>query len=191
MKKIGLVGGTFNPPHYGHLLIASEVKEALGLDEMHFLPAAQSPFKDKSLRVTDEHRLEMLKLALQELPDSSIETIELERGGVSYTFDTVKALVDANKKTDYFFLIGADQVEKLGDWYKIDELVELVTIVAVPRPGYSLQTEYPVQFVTIPELDVSSTELRRRLQEGISTRFLMPQTVAAYCDKEGLYVDTK
>ena len=191
MKKIGLVGGTFNPPHYGHLLIASEVKEALDLDEMHFLPAAQSPFKEKNSRVTDAHRLDMLTLALQELPDSSIETIELERGGVSYTFDTVKALVDSNQDTHYFFLIGADQVEKLGDWYKIDELVELVTILAVPRPGYSLQTDYPVQFVTIPQLDVSSTELRRRLQQGISTRFLMPQTVAAYCDKEGLYVDSK
>lgn len=191
MKKIGLVGGTFNPPHYGHLLIASEVKEALGLDEMHFLPAAQSPFKEKNRRVTDAHRLNMLTLALQELPDSSVETIELERGGVSYTFDTVTALVESNPDTHYYFLIGADQVEKLGDWYKIEELVKLVTIVAVPRPGYSLQTDYPVQFVTIPELDVSSTELRRRLQQGISTRFLMPRTVAAYCDKEGLYVDTK
>lgn len=191
MKKIGLVGGTFNPPHYGHLLIASEIKEALGLDEMHFLPAAQSPFKDKNTRVTDEHRLDMLKLALQELPQSSIETIELERGGVSYTFDTVKELVETHEETEYFFLIGADQVEKLRDWYKIDELVNLVTIVAVPRPGYSLQTDYPVRFVTIPQLDVSSTELRRRLQEGISTRFLMPQSVAAYCEKEGLYVEPK
>lgn len=191
MKKIGLVGGTFNPPHYGHLLIASEIKEALGLDEMHFLPAAQSPFKDKNTRVTDENRLDMLKLALQELPQSSIETIELERGGVSYTVDTVKELVETHEETEYFFLIGADQVEKLRDWYKIDELVNLVTIVAVPRPGYSLQTDYPVQFVTIPQLDVSSTELRRRLQEGISTRFLMPQSVAAYCEKEGLYVEPK
>lgn len=191
MKKIGLIGGTFNPPHYGHLLIASEVKIALDLDEMHFLPAAQSPFKEKNMRVTDEHRLEMLRLALQELPNSSVETIELERGGVSYTFDTLKKLVDGNQQTEFYFIVGADQVEKLGDWYKIDELVQLVTFVAVPRPGYSLQTDYPVRFVTIPQLDVSSTELRRRLQEGISTRFLMPQPVASYCEKEGLYVDTK
>ncbi|WP_342525353.1 nicotinate-nucleotide adenylyltransferase [Chryseomicrobium sp. FSL W7-1435] len=189
MKKIGLLGGTFNPPHFGHLLIANEVKNALQLDEIHFMPAAQSPFKAKETRVTDAHRVAMVELLTEELPASKVETFEIERGGVSYTFDTLQELVSRNPGTHYSFIIGADQVEKLADWYKIDQLVKLVELIGVPRPGYSLETNYPINVLSIPQLEVSSTELRERLALGETTRFLLPEKVAAYCERNELYAN--
>lgn len=188
-KKIGLLGGTFNPPHYGHLLIANEVKLALGLDEIHFMPNALSPFKQKDSRVTDADRVKMVALALEEFPGGQIETVELEKGGVSYTFDTIQLLLKQQPDQDYFFIVGADQIEKLSDWYRIDELLEQIHLVGVPRPGYQLQTNYPVTLVDIPQLEVSSTLLRKRLAHHQSTQFLMPKTVAEYCEVNKLYVD--
>lgn len=191
MKKIGILGGTFNPPHMGHLLIANEAKHALYLDEVHFMPAAQSPFKNKNQQVTDNHRLEMVRLLSAYLPDSNVETIELERGGLSYTFDTLKQLTEMNPTTEYSFIIGADQAEKLADWYCIDELVHLVNVVVVPRPGYTVSTPYKVTTLSIPQLEVSSTELRKRLAQGETTRFLLPEDIARYCERNDLYVDER
>lgn len=188
-RRIGIVGGTFNPPHYGHLLIANEVKYQLELDELVFLPNALSPFKQKDHRVTDAARVEMLSLALSELPESQIETLELARGGISYTYDTMVTLTEKYPSSELFFIIGADQVEKLSAWHRIDELVELVTLVTVPRPGYDLKTSYPVKQVLIPMLDVSSTELRRRLAKRMTVKFLMPDAVATYCEVNRLYDD--
>lgn len=188
-RRIGILGGTFNPPHYGHLLIANEVKQRLALDELVFLPNATSPFKQKNQRVTDQHRMEMLTLALQELPDSRIETLELSRGGISYTYDTMVELTNRYPDSEVYFIIGADQVEKLSAWYRIDDLVKLVTLVTVPRPGYLLETTYPVVQMTIPMLDVSSTELRTRLKNRTTVKFLMPDSVAEYCEVNRLYDD--
>lgn len=188
-RRIGILGGTFNPPHYGHLLIANEVKHQLELDELIFLPNALSPFKQKDYRVTDAERLDMLSLALTELPDSRIETLEIEQGGISYTYDTMDTLSRAYPSSELYFIIGADQVEKLSAWYRIDDLVKLVTLVTVPRPGYNLETTYPVKQVTIPMLDVSSTELRKRLAHRMTVKFLMPDAVATYCEVNRLYDD--
>ncbi|MFC4356077.1 nicotinate-nucleotide adenylyltransferase [Chryseomicrobium palamuruense] len=188
-QRIGILGGTFNPPHYGHLLIANEVKQQLALDELVFLPNALSPFKQIDQRVNDTQRVEMLSLALSELPESRIETLELSRGGISYTYDTMVELSENYPNSEIFFIIGADQVEKLSAWYRIDELIKLVTLVAVPRPGYKLFTSYDVQQVMIPMLDVSSTELRKRLANRKTVKFLMPDSVATYCEVNRLYDD--
>lgn len=191
MKRIGILGGTFNPPHNGHLLIANEVKSAYDLDSIRFMPNALSPFKSKDHCVTDQQRVQMLELLLQDFPAGEIENVEIERGGVSYTIDTMLTVAHHEPNTEFYLIIGADQIEHLVSWHRIDELIRLVTLVGVPRPGYKTETPFPIEILPTPQLDVSSTELRRRLAVGKTTRFLMPTQVASYCEENELYVEPK
>lgn len=187
MKKVGILGGTYNPPHIGHLIIANEVKHALGLDEVRLMPTAMPPHKDADNRVTKEQRLEMVKLAVGDAKGITVSSFEVDRGGVSYTFDTMKRLTEEEPDTKFHFIIGGDMIDQLATWHRIDELVELITFVGVNRPGWSSETNYPVQLVDIPEIDLSSTLLRERFQKGGAVTFLMPQAVEAFIREEGLY----
>lgn len=186
-KKVGILGGTFNPPHIGHLIIANEVLNALGLDEVRFMPNATPPHKQKDELVTAEQRLKMTQLAIRGIPKMAVETIELERGGTSYTFDTIEMLQNREPETDFFFIIGGDQVEFLPKWHRIDELVQKVQFVGVPRPNTTLDTAYPISKITIPQIDLSSTLLRNRLMNGVTTKFLIPDKVNDFIQKEKLY----
>ena len=186
-KQIGLLGGNFNPVHNAHLTIANQVRQQLGLDEVLLMPEYQPPHVDKKTTISEKHRLRMLELAVRDIEGLGIETIELERKGISYTYDTMKLLTEKNPDVDYYFIIGADMVAYLPKWHRISELIQMVQFVGVQRPKYKAGTSYPVIWVDVPLLDISSSLIRRQLEEGKKPNFLLPQAVLDYIEKEGLY----
>ena len=186
-KQIGLLGGNFNPVHNAHLTIADQVRQQLGLDEVLLMPEYQPPHVDKKTTISEKHRLRMLELAVRDIEGLGIETIELERKGISYTYDTMKLLTEKNPDVDYYFIIGADMVAYLPKWHRISELIQMVQFVGVQRPKYKAGTSYPVIWVDVPLLDISSSLIRRQLEEGTKPNFLLPQAVLDYIEKEGLY----
>lgn len=187
MKKIGILGGTFDPPHNGHLLIANEVLQELKLDEIWFLPNQEPPHKQKSEGASNGDRVEMLELATCGHPNFYIEKIELERLGPSYTYDTMKLLTEKYPNNQFYFIIGADMIEYLPKWNKIDELIHLVQFVGVNRPDYREVTSYPIIHVSVPEMGVSSKLIRSRIKEKKSIRYLVPDEVLAYIEENKLY----
>ncbi|MBB5324783.1 nicotinate-nucleotide adenylyltransferase [Anoxybacillus tepidamans] len=187
MKKIGIFGGTFDPPHNGHLLMANEVLHALSLSEIWFMPNHIPPHKQHEQITNSDDRLHMLELAIADHPYFKIETIELKRSGPSYTYDTMRQLKALYPKYEFYFIIGADMVEYLPHWYCIDQLVHLVTFVGVKRPGFSLHTSYSIVEVEIPEFAVSSSLIRERVKQGKSIRYLVPECVRQYIERKRLY----
>ncbi len=186
-KKIGILGGTFDPPHLGHLLIASEVQHALALSEIWFIPNQIPPHKQLDHFTNSDHRLNMIKIAVKDHADFSVNTIELEREGPSYTYDTLRLLREEFPEHTFYFIIGADMIEYLPNWHKIDEVIKLVTFVGVKRSGYQTNTPYPVLEVEIPQFEVSSTMLRERLRKGGNTEFLIQDDVRRYIEENQLY----
>ncbi|WP_078379625.1 nicotinate-nucleotide adenylyltransferase [Sutcliffiella halmapala] len=187
MKKIGIMGGTFDPPHLGHLLIAKDVQYALSLDEVWFMPNHIPPHKQLKSLTNTELRIEMLEAAIQNQPSFRLETIELEREGPSYTYDTIILLKERHKNTEFYFIIGADMVEYLPKWHRIKELVEQVNFIGVKRPGYSITTNFPIIEVETPQFDVSSTMIRKRVKEGMTAQFLVPEQVQRIIEEKNLY----
>ncbi|WP_407269508.1 nicotinate-nucleotide adenylyltransferase [Radiobacillus sp. PE A8.2] len=186
MQKVGLLGGTFDPPHYGHLMIAEEVLEALDLDEVWFIPSNEPPHKEKS-DTKVEYRVEMLQAAIEDNTNFKVNQIELKRSGKSYTVDTIKLLREQYPEITFYFIIGADMVEYLPNWYKIDELSKLVQFVGVKRSDYQLKSNYPVVQVNIPGVDISSTLIRERLSEGKSIRYFLPESVIDVIKEHQIY----
>ena len=186
-RKVGILGGTFNPPHVGHLIIAEQVRNQLGLEEIFFMPSAEPPHKVTKDTIAAEHRLSMLEEAVKDNKAFSIEKTEIDRGGKSYTYDTLVQLKKVHPEIEYYFIIGADMAEDLKNWYKIDELIQLVQFVAVNRPNYRLDTSYPVIFVDVPSIDLSSSLIRQKITDGCSIKYLVPQEVENYIESEGLY----
>src|SRR5690625_2398237 len=156
MKRVGILGGTFDPPHLGHLIIAEEVRQALELDEVWFIPSYTPPHKDDA-KASPEDRVRMVELAIKSNPDFKVNTIELERRGNSYTFDTITLLKDIHPSVGFYFIIGADMVEYLPKWHKIDELIRLVHFVGVKRSGYKLVSAFPIANIDVPIIEISST----------------------------------
>lgn len=187
MNHVGIIGGTFNPPHNGHLLIACEVLTELNLSEVWFMPNNIPPHKEQHIRISHSDRMNLLSLAIAEQPKFRVQPIELEREGPSYTVDTMKLLTDKYKETKFYFIIGADMVEYLPNWYQIDELLKLVTFVGVKRPGYSISSPYPIIEVNVPQFDISSSMLRDRLNEKGNTMYLLPEKVRQYIEENHLY----
>ncbi|MFT4412710.1 nicotinate-nucleotide adenylyltransferase [Fredinandcohnia humi] len=187
MNHIGIMGGTFDPPHIGHLFIASEVLAQLKLSEIWFMPNNIPPHKDRKYNVTNEQRVEVLSLALEDHPAFKLQLLELKREGPSYTYDTMKILQEKYTNTVFYFIIGGDMVEYLPHWHNIDELIKMVTFVGVKRPGYAFPSQYPLIEVDIPQLDISSTMIRKRLQEGGNTMYLLPEKVRNYIEEKQLY----
>jgi nicotinate-nucleotide adenylyltransferase len=186
-KKVGLLGGTFNPPHIGHLVIAQQVLEKAQLDEIRFLPNHVPPHKKKDETVSVEQRLRMLEGAIKGNPKFTIEKIELEREGPSYTYDTVKALTERDSEIDFSFIIGGDMIEYLPKWFRIDELTDMVHFIGVNRPAYSHETSYKVQFVEIPDLAISSSFIRESVNKNRSIRYLVTDDVYRIIKEEKLY----
>lgn len=186
-KSVGLLGGGFNPVHYGHLLIADQVYHQLSLDEFYLVPSFESPHVDPKQTISAEKRVEMLKLATKDNPNLSLDLSEIARGGKSYTFDTIQSMIEKNPDTLYYFVIGGDMVEYLPTWYRIDELVEMVQFVGVNRPGYLKETPYPIIWVDVPLMSTSSTTIRQKIKQGCSVKYFLPDLVIDYIMKEGLY----
>lgn len=188
-KQIGILGGNFNPVHNAHLVVADQVRQQLCLDKVLLMPEYAPPHLDKKETIDEKHRLRMLELAIEGVEGLDIETIELERKGISYTYDTMKLLIEENPDVDYYFIIGADMVDYLPKWYKIDELIKMVQFVGVQRPKYKAGTSYPVIWVDMPMMDISSSLIRHHFETGCRPNFLTPPAVIDYIEKEGLYRD--
>ena len=188
-KQIGILGGNFNPVHNAHLVVADQVRQQLCLDKVLLMPEYEPPHLDKKETIDEKHRLKMLELAIEGVEGLDIETIELERKGISYTYDTMKLLIEKNPDVDYYFIIGADMVDYLPKWYKIDELIKMVQFVGVQRPKYKAGTSYPVIWVDVPMMDISSSLIRHHFETGCRPNFLTPPAVIDYIEKEGLYCD--
>ncbi|RNF40994.1 nicotinate-nucleotide adenylyltransferase [Planococcus salinus] len=186
MKKVGILGGTFNPPHLGHLIMANEAFHALELDEVRFMPNFIAPHKDVSDASVGQ-RLEMTRLAIEDYPYFQVEDIEIRSGGVSYSVDTMAELTEKEPDSEFYFIIGGDMVKGLDKWHQIDRLINLVQFIGIKRPGYEAETAYPVQMVESPEIHLSSTMLRQRASLGKTLTFLVPEKVEAYIRKERLY----
>ena len=187
MRKIGILGGTFNPPHLGHLIMANEVCDALSLDEVRLMPTAIPPHKELEDTASPNQRLAMTELAVFGNSRLSTSNEEVNFGGISYTVDTIKRLRIQEPESEFYFVIGGDMVDSLHTWHKIDELITLVQFVGVGRVGAKMQTNYPVHVVESPLIDVSSTLLRKKYHDHHTTTYLVPEAVDRYIRQEGLY----
>lgn len=186
-KQVGILGGNFNPVHNAHLVVADQVRQQLGLDQVYLMPEFEPPHVDHKETIDEKHRLKMLELAIQDVQGLDIETIELERKGISYTYETMKLLTEKNPDVDYYFIIGADMVDYLPKWHKIDELIQMVQFVGVQRPKYKSGTSYPVIWVDVPLMDISSSMIRDFIKKDRQPNYLLPKPVLDYIEAEGLY----
>ena len=187
--RIGLIGGSFDPVHTGNLLLAEGARETLRLDRVIWIPAAAPPHKSAGLSAPVEERVRMVELAIEGNPAFEVSRIELERSGPSYTIDTVRRLREIHPGADnrWFFLIGSDTAAELSTWRSIDELRKLVEFAAAPRPGSrGLATPWVTE-LDVRTLAVSASEIRARVQEGRSIRYLVPEPVRAAIERKGLY----
>ncbi|AQU02488.1 nicotinic acid mononucleotide adenylyltransferase [Dehalococcoides mccartyi] len=197
--KTGILGGTFDPIHTGHLILAEEVKKRLGLDEIIFIPTGQPYYKaDKAISPAAD-RLNMVKLAISGKPYFRVMDIEIKRSGPTYTADTLNDLkLILPEKTELYFILGWDNLEALPRWHKASEIIRLCQLVAVPRIGQAkpdvdeLDDKLPglqqsLIMLSKPEVDVSSSLVRERLENGQGVEHLVPEAVAAYIKEHGLY----
>lgn len=187
MKKVGILGGTFNPPHIGHLLVANEVRHALGLDEVRLMPTAVPPHKAAPGDATANQRLHMAELAVADIDGLVVSPFEVEQGGISFTYDTMEKLTTLEPDNDFHFIIGGDMIDYLPEWHRIEELVALVNFVGVGRPGTVGTTHFPIKLVDIPQIDLSSTLIRHRFANKGTVQLLIPPSVEVFIREEGLY----
>lgn len=188
--RIGLYGGTFDPLHLGHLLVAQAACEELSLNRLVFIPAAQSPFKPELRPTLAEQRLQCLRLGLAGHAEYEIDEQEIRRGGVSFTIDTVRDYTRRFPRAELFYLIGADHLPLLHKWREAQELAEAICFVAIPRPGQPAIAPAPpfrVQVLRGFPIAISSSEIRRRVAAGKSIRHLVPAAVAEAIVNNRLY----
>lgn len=196
IARVGILGGSFDPIHYGHLSIAEEARATLRLDRVLFIPAALQPFKAAAHIAPPEMRLEMARLACAGNDSFEVSPIEIERSGPSYTVTTLEALRDT-LGGELFFILGADALADLPRWRAASRIVELARIVAVGRPGFALDSAVTdralpglaarLTRIEGPLLDISSTALRRRAAAGRPIRYQTPDPVVQYIAEKGLY----
>ncbi|MEA2068978.1 MAG: nicotinate-nucleotide adenylyltransferase [Verrucomicrobiota bacterium] len=200
-RRIGIMGGSFDPVHMGHLVIAQDAIECLKLSGIIFIPAAIPPHKQHLRQVDAGHRLNMLRLAVESDIRFSVSDIELQRGGISYTIDTVCALKAERPGVEWVLVVGSDTLVDLHNWYKIDELLDLCEVATFLRPGESsldgmsdkvhlsdARREMLLRNVIgVHLIEISSSEIRKRMAEGRSIRYLVPPEVETYIYGHGLY----
>lgn len=200
MMKIGILGGTFDPIHLGHLAVAAETFRFLKLDRVVFLPAGQPYFKQLNTITPAQQRLEMLELAIHGEPAYSISRLEIERQGPSYAVDSLSRMkTSLGTDDELFFIMGWDSLMSLPLWYEAERLIQLCKIVASPRPGFpkpdigQIESQLPgitrrAVVLERPLIDISSTEIRRRVREGLPIDQMVPQAVKQYILGKNLYI---
>ncbi len=188
-SRIGVMGGTFDPIHNGHLVAASEVRQHFALDEVVFVPTG-FPYQKRDVSAA-EHRYLMTVIATASNPDFTVSRIDIDRGGPTYTIDTLRELRSARPDADLFFISGADAVAQILDWKDAAELFELAHFVAVSRPGHQLNVsglpKEHVSLLEVPALAISSTDCRSRVSRDFPVWYLVPDGVVQYISKYHLY----
>lgn len=190
--RVGILGGTFDPIHIGHLLAAEQVREQCQLDEVWFVPTYVPPHK-AGVQVTDaEQRLQMVERAIVDHPHFRVSRIELARKGHSYTVDTMQSLREHYPGDTFYFIIGSDMVADLPNWHQSERLVASTQFIGLARPGYAKPQlmDYiarRVRYVTMPLLEISATDIRERVRSGQSIRYFVPEPVRIYIEEHRLY----
>lgn len=196
-RRLGVFGGTFDPPHLGHLAAAQDVLEALALDEVVFVPAARPPHKDASELAPASVRMQMVEAAVAGDPRYRVSDVEVRRGGVSFTVDTLRLLQDEEPEARLHLLLGVDQWVQFGSWRRPREIARRARLVVMTRegegtddPGLGPDGEPPPEFFEVPvtRIDISSTQLRRRIKAGRSVRYLVPDSVRRIIESARLYL---
>jgi len=190
--NIGIYGGTFDPPHIGHLILAQSAIDALALDHVLLVPTWRSPFKSDSDSLPPLQRAEMVELAISGNSLLRGEYCEIQRGEVSFTVDTLRKIRDAHPGDTLFLLMGADTFSEFHLWKDPEDILAMATAAVAERPGYQLtEDNYPyiktARKFSMPLIDVSSTDIRNRVREGRSIQYLVPWTVQVFIESQGLY----
>ncbi len=200
MKKVGIMGGTFNPIHNAHLILAEQAYYQFGLDQVLFMPTKNPPHKRKQDLESDEHRKNMILEAIKGNPKFELSTLEMDREGTTYTAETLKILHQLEKNTEYFFILGGDSLMEIETWRTPKEIFSLATIVASGRNGWSeeeikdqcemLKEKYhgDIQLLNVPIIEISSKLIRNRCEKMEPIRYYVPETVFSYIKEHGLYV---
>jgi len=189
---IGLFGGSFNPPHVAHLIVAEVVRDQFDLTEVWWIPNATPPHKPNDELVAVKHRLEMTRRIVESNPHFRICDLEVQREGVSYTVETLRVLQEQHPDTDFALIIGSDSLDHFAEWHRPDEIAERVPLIVYKRPGAIEAVADPrfanhVRYVAAPVMEVSGTEVRARRRAGRSIRYLVPEVVRTYIETYELY----
>jgi nicotinate-nucleotide adenylyltransferase len=186
--RIAILGGTFNPIHIGHLILAEEAREKLKLDKIIFVPTCLPPHKDNSDIAKAADRFTMIKTAIKGNRHFLVSDVEIKRNGRSYTIDSLREFKKIYPRDELYFIIGSDLLKYLDDWKDLNEIVKMVKFIAATRPGYPLE-RIPAYISTIPirAVDISGFEIRSAIKENKSFRYLVPEGVFKYIDRKGLY----
>lgn len=199
--KIGIMGGTFDPIHMGHLIIGEYARDLLKLEKVIFIPTGVNPFKTDRDTSSSAQRVDMVKLAIESNPYFEISTIEVHREGLSYTVDTIKSLKEKYKEDDLYFIIGSDIIFQIENWKDFKELIKLCKFILFNRPGKNeieidnkvkeLSSLYNLSFerISAPLIDISSTDIRYRVRNRQSIKYLVPEAVEDYIIKHKLYLE--
>lgn len=190
--KIGLMGGSFDPVHFGHLIAAQDAMEQHGLDQLILIPAAQAPLKDYEVTASGEHRVAMLRAAADWDRRLEVSDFEVRQGGTSYTVDTVRHFRTRFPEDELYWIIGGDQLPKLDRWYRIEELAGLIEFIYLERPGHPAKEHPDIPGLRLHRCDghlieISSTELRERISRGLSLNYFIPHKAIVYLEKHDLY----
>lgn len=199
-KKVGVMGGTFNPIHLGHLIMAEAAVENFGLDEILFIPNGISYLKDNVL--DSKTRITMTGIAIEDNPKFALSTIEVDRGGKSYSYETLDTLTKENPNTEYYFIIGADSIFQIEEWMQPEKLFKSCIVIAANRGGYTteefdsqialLQEKYnaDIRLLPVRVVDISSTNIRERVSENQTIRYMTHTNVSDYIYKYNIYQDS-
>ncbi|MDK2824017.1 MAG: nicotinate-nucleotide adenylyltransferase [Clostridia bacterium] len=200
-KAIGIMGGTFDPIHYGHLVTAEAVRSEFGLEKVYFVPSGNPPHKDPKEVSDSQHRYLMTFLSITTNFYFETSPIEINRPGKSYAYDTVKAFRDNFPDYDLYFITGADAIKEILTWHRVEEVLDLCYFVAATRPGYNLDDlkkeelkvlppEYleRILIIEVPAMAISSTDIKKRVRERKPIKYLLPEAVEHYIYKKKLYV---
>ena len=187
---VGLFGGSFDPVHHGHLIVGRVAAETLGLESLRFVPAREQPFKQGRHGASPEHRAAMLDLAVAGSPGLEVERAELGRAGPSYTVDTLRAIHAREPGLRLTLLLGADAAAELEAWREAAEIPRLASVVVFARHGAPVPASPLItRTIEVPAIEISATEVRRRIREGRSVRYWVPDPVAEYVTRHQLYLD--